>query len=198
VSRQLLVASVALAALLLGLSACGGSEDKADPEPTKTTASPTPTPTMPVQPKGADGVTYDILNWDKYADDPVVLAYKKTNEALNASINRGKVLPDARRGVTKARLRKFVANLQIAKKNDWHLPSVAKVKVRTSNVTGAKAVVTMCVWRPTIVVYDKANKVVGKLDVWWDREVTKLTKSGDRWVMTARETKGKCSGGAPA
>ena len=194
--RQSLVTSVAVAALLLGLSACGGSDDKADPKPTKTTASPEPT--TPVQPKGADGVTYDVLNWETYAEDPVVMAYKVTNEAISASINARKVLPALRQGVGKAFLRTTVSNMKFVEQKRWHLPDVASVKVEDVSTTGSKTVLTACVWRPSYLYQDKNDKVVGTPDKWWDKEITKLTKSGERWVITSVDIKGKCPGGAPA
>jgi hypothetical protein len=196
VRRQSLVTSVAVAALLLGLSACGGSDDKADPKPTKTTASPTPT--TPVQPKGVDGVTYDVLNWETYAKDPVVTAYKTTNEAYTASINKRMVLPALRQGVDKSFLRKIVGDMKFVKQKGWHLPDEVIVKVRTVQTTGKKAVLTMCVWRPSNGYYDKNDKVVGTNDRWWDREISRLTESGDRWLITSVDIKGKCPGGAPA
>ncbi len=194
--RQSLAAGVAVAALLLSLSACGGSDDKADPKPTKTTASPTPT--TPVQPKGADGVTYDVLNWETYADDPVVTAYKVTNEAISASINGRKVLPGLRAGVDKAYLRKTVDNMKFVEKKDWHVPSTASVKVDDVSTSGTSAALTACVWRPSYLYQDKNDKVVGSPDKWWDKQITKFTKSGERWVLSSVELKGKCPGGAPA
>jgi hypothetical protein len=201
VKRQSLVARVALAGLLLGVSACGGNDDeKADPKPTEPTSTQTtasPTPTTPVQPKGADGVTYDVLNWETYAEDPVVMAYKVTNEALTASINRRTVLPALRQGVDKAFLRTTVSNMKFVEQKRWHVPNIASVKVEDVSTTGSKAVLTVCVWRPSYGYYDKNNKIVGTPDRWWDKQITRLTKSGERWVVTSVDTKGKCPGGAP-
>lgn len=197
-SRQSLMASIAALALLLGVSACGGDDDKADPKPTKTTASASPRPTTSAQPEGADGVTYRIQNWDEHSDDPVVLAYKTTNEAYTASINQRKVLPAFRRGVANGFLRKVVGDMKFVKKKGWHLPDEVIVKVRTVRTTGTQAVLTMCVWRPSNSYYDKKNKVVGPTERWWDREITRLSQSGGRWILTKVDIKGKCPGGAPA
>src|SRR4051794_36772762 len=113
VSRRLLVTSALLVSLLGATSACGGS-DEPDPTP-KATKTAEATPTPKAQPKGADGVTYEIQNWDKYADDPVVLAYKSTNEAIGASVNGRTILPAMREGLSKRGLRTYVPSLDEAR-----------------------------------------------------------------------------------
>ena len=195
--RRRSLANVATLALLLGISACG-SNDEADPKPTKITTSASPTSTTPTQPMGADGVTYEIQNWNRYATDPVVLAYKTTNEAYTASINQRKVLPAFKRGVSNNFLRKVVGDMKFVEKKGWHLPDEVVVKVRTVRTTGTKAVLTMCVWRPSNSYYDEKNKVVGPTERWWDHETTRLSQSGGRWILTKVDIKGKCPGSAPA
>jgi hypothetical protein len=194
VSRQSLVISVALTGLLLGVSACGGSGgDKADPKSTKATTS-----AGPVQPKGADGVTYDIGNWGKYADDPVVLAYKKTTEAINASTNRGKLLPAMRHGLSKSLLRQYAATLQEAWKKKWHVSDVGSATVRSASTTGSQARLVMCEWRPSFGFRDKNDKPVGTADPWWDKVDITMKSVSDRWIISSAKVSGKCPGGAPA
>lgn len=196
-SRQSLATSVAVAALLLGVSACSGSDgDKADPKPTKTTASPTPT--TPAQPKGASGVTYEIQNWDDYADDPAVLAWKTAFETLTGSTNAHKVLPGMSKQVSKSVLRQFVAGVDAAKKNRWSVKPVGKVKVGSAKTTASQSTLTMCLWGTSVGVYEENGEYVGKPDRFWLKQTAKLTFSGGRWILTAFTYKGKCSGGAPA
>jgi hypothetical protein len=83
-------------------------------------------------------------------------------------------------------------------KKDWHVPSTASVKVEDVTTTSTSAELTACVWRPSYLYQDKNDKVVGSPDKWWDKQITKFTKSGERWVLTSVELKGKCPGGAPA
>ncbi|KQV74947.1 hypothetical protein ASC61_08015 [Aeromicrobium sp. Root344] len=194
------MASVAVLALLLGVSACGSDDDKADPKPTKTTASPTPT--TPVQPKGADGVTYEIQNWDAYADDPAVLAWKQAVEGVAGSTNARKVLPSMRQGLSKSVLRTYVASIKQAWKGDWHVDKVGDAKVQSVRTSGNQARMVVCVWNPTTVYYDKNNKPIGdpsraELSTWARQKVT-MRLTGGHWIMTAFKYSGKCPGGAPA
>ena len=195
-SRQSLVIGVALATLLLSLSACGGSDgDKAEPESTKAT----PTTAGPVQPKGADGVTYDIGNWDKYADDPAVLAYKQVTEAVQASANRGKVLPAMRQGLSKPLLRQYTAVIQEAWKKKWQVADVGSATIRSASITGSKAHLVTCEWKPSFAFRDKNGRPIAKTaDLWWDKLDITLKSVSDRWIISAAKISGKCPGGAPA
>ncbi len=194
-SRQLLVTGVVVAACVSGLAGCSGSDEKPDPKPTKTAS---PTPTIPVQPKGASGVTYEIQNWEEYADDPAVLAWKTTFETLTGSTNKHKVLPAMRKQVSKKVFRQFVGGVNAAEQNGWHVKPVGKVKVGSAKTTGSDANLTMCLWGTSVGVYEKNGKYVGKPDKFWLRQTAKLELSEGRWVLTSFTYKGKCPGGAPA
>jgi hypothetical protein len=148
VRKQLFVAVFAAVVLLSGLSACGGSDDKADPKPAASA-----TPTTPVQPKGELGVTYDIQNWDTYADDPAVLAYKKTNEAVSASGNARRVLPAMREGLSRPLLRQYVATLNTVWKHRWHFLEEGSATVRSASSTSSRARLVMCEWKPSFAFY---------------------------------------------
>lgn len=194
-SRKLFTTGIALASLLVGGAACGGSADEVEPRPgptTTTTVAPTP------QPRGADGVTFDVINWDDYSEDPVVLDYKTIRESRSASINTRTLLPDARRGMSKELLSDLTDSMKFVESKGWTLPTTVKVRVRDVRTQGRQAILTMCVWRPSAIFQDNDGKVVGTPDRYWDREVTKLTRSGDRWVITSEDKPGRCRGGAPA
>ena len=194
--RQSLMTSVATAALLLGVSACGGSDgDKPESKPTATTSA---TPTEAPQPKGDSGVTYDILNWDAHSEDPAVLAWKQFMEAFGGSTNEGKLLPEMRRSVSKPVLRQIVAALDQSKKNDLHLRPVGKVKVASAKTSGSTARLTLCMWAPSTGYYKKNGAYWGKPEVFWFKQQAVLKSSGDTWIVSSFAYKGKCSGGAPA
>lgn len=198
-SRQSLVVGVALATLLLGLSACGGGDgdgDKADPKATKATSSPTPTTLA--QPKGAHGVTVDIQNWDKYADDPAVLAYKQASEATGGSMNKHKLVPGITRILSKPVLRLVSANVANGKKNRWSVPKVAYVKLESSRTSGSEARLVTCEWAPSTDVRDRNGKLLGDVKREWRKYSVKLTSKSDTWVLQPIKQIGTCPGGAPA
>ena len=149
----------------------------------------------PVQPKGADGVTIDIQNWDAYADDPVVLAWKTANEAIGASLNQGKVLAAARNGMGKDVLRSYLPSLREGWKQDWHVKAVGKVRIQSARTSVSDSQLVVCMWGSSIGFYDKKNKYVGKPENFWRKQNVKLTLSGNRWVLTSFEFDGKCPGG---
>lgn len=195
-SRQLWVTGAVLVSLLGGVSACSGSDDKADPKPTateSTTAAPTPSP----QPTGADGVTFELQNWDDHADDPAVLAWKTTNEGIAASVNDGKLLPAARAGLTKRVLRLYLPSLQESWKQDWHVKKVGKARVESARTTDSSSRLVMCVWAPSTGFYDKKNTYVGKSENFWRKQRVKLALTGDQWVVTSFKFDGKCPGNEP-
>jgi hypothetical protein len=196
VSRQSLVISVAVGALLLGLSACGGSDDKADPKATKTTASPTPT--TPVQPQGASGVTYDVLNWEDYSEDPAVLAWKTANESIAASLNHGKLLPGTRESLSKDVLRDYLPSLREAWKQHWHVKPVGQARIESASTSASTSKLVVCMWGSSVGFYDKKNAYVGKPENYWRKQNVGLTLSDGRWVLTSFKFNGKCPGGAPA
>ncbi|MEJ7634967.1 hypothetical protein [Aeromicrobium sp.] len=192
-SRQLLTAGVALVALL-SVTACSGSDDEPQPKPTKSTSA---TPAAPEQPEGADGVTYRIQNWDDYAEDPAILAWKQANEALAASINQGKVLPSLRRASSKSVLRENVTAVNNAKKNDWRVKKLGKVRVETADTVGSKATLLVCLWAPSVGLYEKDGSYYGDKEVFWFRQDSTLKKTSGGWVVATSKYDGKCPGGAP-
>jgi hypothetical protein len=188
--------SVAMAALLLSLSACGGSDD--DKPETKPTATTSATPTEAPQPKGDYGVTLDIVNWDAHSEDPAVLAWKRFMEASGGSTNQGKLLPVLRHSVSKPVLRQVVAAFNQSEKYDLHLRPVGNVKVASAKTSGSTARLTMCLWGPSNGYYKKNGAYWGKPEVFWFKQQAVLKSSGDKWIVSSYAYKGKCSGGAPA
>lgn len=190
------MASVAVATLLLSLSACSGSDgDKPETKPTATTSA---TPTEAPQPKGDYGVTYEILNWYAHAEDPAVLAWKHFMEAFAGSSNQGKLVPALRGNVSKPVLREVVAALNQSEKNDLHLRPVGKVKVASAKTSGSTARLTLCMWGPSTGYYKKNGAYFGKPEVFWFKQQAVLKSSAGKWIVSSFAYKGKCSGGAPA
>jgi hypothetical protein len=197
-SRHSSATAVIATVLALTLSACGGSDDKkADPEPTKTTSA-SPSPTSPAQPRGADGVTIEIQNWDAHADDPAVLAWKQASEAFMASANERKVLPGMRKGFAKPLLRTYVRNLRVAWKKKWHVTTKVPAKIGTTDSTADTARLVVCVWAPAEGLRTKGGALVAKTDDKWTRKEVSVRSSGGRWVVTKVKVSGTCPGGAPA
>lgn len=196
---------MAVVALSSPLTACGGSDTEPDAPPTTATTSPDPTapvtatatPELPMQPEGANGVTYEIQNWEPYANDPAVLAWKQVQEALGASTNEGRVIPALRDGSSKNALRKFAAAVDYSRKNDLHVPAVGIARVEKANLDGQTVKLTTCLWAPSISVYDNTDKIVGgKSEYWYEQQVT-MTKASGRWAVSSQVTEGECPGSAP-
>jgi hypothetical protein len=206
--RQWLATAAAVVVLSCGLAACSGSsDDKPDAAPAKTssapasTPTPAPAPTTPPQPQGANGVTYEIQNWDQYATDPAVLAWKQTQEAIAASANQGKVLEPMRAGLSKRALRDYVESIQQAWDGDWHVEATGKVRIESASTTGDRATFVACLWAPTTAFLRKNGLAVGAdtakdAEVWQKQNVQMAMRDG-RWLITKFEYDGECSGGAP-
>lgn len=195
-SRPSLVTGVALATLLLGLSACGGSDDaKADPKSTKSTPSPTSTP---AQPKGVHGVTVEIQNWDEYADDPAVLGYKQASEASGGSMNKHKLVSGITKLLSKPVLRLVSKNVANSKKHGWSVPDVAYIKVQSSRTRGGVARLVTCQWAPSTDVRDRNGKLLGDVKREWRKYAVTLKSQSGAWVLQPIKQTGTCPGGAPA
>lgn len=205
--RQWLATGAAVVMLSGALSACSGSDDDPEPSPTKTssaapatTPAPEPTPAVVTQPPGANGVTYEIQNWDEHATDPAVLAWKQTLEAVGGSANSGKVLEPVRAGMSKKVLRMFVSSLQQAKRGNWHVEPVGKVRIESAETTSSRSKLAVCSWGPSTVYLTEDGKSPDgdeNLDV-WSKQTFELALRDGRWVITAAASDGTCPGGAPA
>ncbi|MEX0428588.1 hypothetical protein AB3X52_13235 [Nocardioides sp. DS6] len=193
------------AALTLALTACGGdpsakpsTSPSSSPSTSTTSSAPSstaPSPTgPPAQPKGKYGVTVDILNWDKYATDPVVLAAKQVNEGVQGSINRGRLVPGllGRAGSEDVR-QLMVTAVQTAASNRYHVDR--RLVARVAKRKGATA--TLCFWMPS---YDyrkpNGNLYQGPENYWGRYEMT-FKKVGGTWKLTKVSGNGRCAGGAP-
>ncbi len=175
-------------ALALAATGCGGDDKpSADPKPKSssdaapsepTSASPTATP----QPASTTGSTYDTLNWDEYADDPALLAWKKAIEAAAGSIMGGKLLPGLRENTTPAMFRVYYGNVTTGQKEGWQVKPVTQVWVESSKAQGTKTTLRVCLWSPTSSVYLKDGSPVGggAVEQQWDRQVVRVTEAGGR------------------
>jgi hypothetical protein len=191
------------------LAACGSnSDDEPKTAPTKTatsaapaTTTPAPAPTPAAQPQGANGVTYEIQNWDEYATDSAVLAWKQLLEAVGGSTNSGKVLEPVRRGMAKSVLRPYVQSMEQAWDNGRTVPGDAKVKVESATTSGNKAKLVMCLWAPSTVLYEKNGDATGGTSAKdlaaWTKQTVDLTIRDGRWVVTKIDFPGTCDGAAP-
>lgn len=192
-------AAACAAALAVLLSACSGSSD-ADESETSATPEPTATtPSVAPQPVGAHGVTYRIRNWDEYATDPVVLAYKKAYEGVIASANDKKIYPELRNGYTTKGLRDQLPGIKQAWPDDWSLPSEALAVIQDVKTSGTRATVTACVWGESNDYRDAKGAFIDPSIVRrWNRRVGMLVKSGDTWKIDVRKTTGTCKIEAPS
>lgn len=198
-NRQSLVAAVAVATLVGTMAACGSDDPESKPTPKATpTVTASATPTVVAQPQGSDGVTVEIQNWTDHAENPVVLAWKQTIEAVQASVNQGEVLPAMRRGMTKNVLRQYLPSLEGSWKQGLVVRPVAKIKVARTRTSGDSSTIVTCFWGPSTSLYTKAGKVVGEPENFWLKQTAKLKARGDSWVITEFEFDGKCKGEAPA
>ena len=178
-------------ATAFGLAATGcGAEDKpsADPEPSTSSSPATPTetvsasPTAKPQPSSTTGATYDTLNWDEYADDPALLAWKKALEAAAGSMKQGKLLPGLRENTTPEMFRVYYANVETGLEDGWQVKPVAHVWVESSKARGTKTTLRLCLWSPTTSVYLKDGSPVGggPIKKEWNRQVVRVTETGGR------------------
>lgn len=176
-------------ALALATSGCGGGEKPAaDPEPGASSPSATPSttasasPAATQQPPSSTGTTYDILNWDEYADDPALLAWKQAIEAGTGSLAQGKLLPGLREHTTPAMFRVYYANVATGLEQGWQVKPVAQVRAESSKTRGARTTLRLCLWSPTTSVYLKDGSPVGGGSVKkeWNRQVVRVTSAGGR------------------
>ena len=181
--------------LVLATGACSGG-DEPEAKPTKTSASPTPT--VPVQPQGEFGVTYDVGNWDDYADDqeklPVILAYKNVIEAAHGSVNQGKLLPQVRASMTRAGQRQVLPVLRRALSNKWTLPAKAEGRVLSVRGSGSTRTLTMCeVMKSISYLKPDGNFVVKPQGS--KQTVIKLSKTGSVWKFSGVKLGKSCQNG---
>jgi hypothetical protein len=142
-------------------------------------------------------VTVDVQNWEEYAHDPAVLAWKQATEGINASANARKILPALRAGLSKELERKYVKNVGVAWTNDWHVSAVTRVKVLRSRPLGSHTQLVVCAWVPSETFRKKGGATVIKPDQTWGRKTIEVTPVGGSWVVTSIVSKGTCPGGAP-
>lgn len=187
-----LVASVML---VLGLSACNGDSDEpqATPEPTETTPTG-----PPPQPEGADGVTWEIQNWEDFADDEAVLVWKQYHEAGWASINEGELLPAARELSTREALQPLIDSYQYAQDNDFVVAETVKTKIEESSETETGADLVACIWSSSAELLDSDGDPVSDVEPEWIRQVVTMAESDGGWIVEAATFDGTCSGGEPA
>jgi len=191
-------------AVLVGASsvACGAEKKPAaepEPEPSvSASVTPSATPSSPpTQPRGVAGVTYEILNWEKYAADPAVLAWKQTTEAAGASMNTRKVLPALRQGSTPSMFKLYLGNVQDGWANEWHVRPVAKILVQSATTGAKKSTLQVCLWDPSSVFYQKDGSAYDGVKEEWTRQIVGMTVQGTRWRVSSLETPGKCKGVPP-
>jgi hypothetical protein len=195
------ITRAAIAVLVVATSAGCGADEKpsAEPEPTPTasaSATPSATPsTPPEQPRGASGVTYDILNWEEYADNAPLLAWKQATEAASGSMNGGKLLPGLRLGTTPSMFKRYYGSVQNGWAAEWHVKPVAKVRVVSAKTRAKKADLQVCVWSPSSSFYEKNGSAVGgDLRQEWTRQKVGMTLQGAHWRVSEIESSGKCKG----
>jgi hypothetical protein len=201
-----MTAAAVAVVLSVSLGACSGGSDgdpKASPSKTPSAAPATttaPPAQPPAQPTGADGVTYEIQNWDQYATDPAVLAWKQTLEAFGGSINAGKLLEPVRAGMSKSALRLYVSSLEQARSGNWHVELVGKVRIESAKTTGDSSKLTVCSWVSSVAFLTKDGKSPDgdeNLDVWL-KDKYELSLRGGQWKITSAVNDGNCPGGPPA
>lgn len=194
--------------LALALSACGGdSEPSADPAPTpsETASGPSesespsstasPTPTTPKQPRGEYGVTYRIQNWKRYAQNPVVLGWKKAWEASGGAFNRGEVLAEVRRTHGGGALRDTVSSIQEAAANNWRVKKVARVRMRDVRRQGATATVDACVWAPSVSVFKANGEPLDPLRREWINLTSQMRRQDGTLKLTSFAYRDPCKSG---
>lgn len=187
--RTVLVSAVVgVAALSLG--ACGDGDPT--PKPTRTTTTASPTPTVPPQPKGADGVTYDVQNWDEYASDPAVLVWKQLSETLSASVNQGRLVPRASSLSSRSMLRQILTNLRFAWSHDLRVRPVAQVAVLRSRGNGPRTRLVTCSWDVSADYYRADGTFYGEPESIWHKDVWTVEQQGNRHVVTSLEPSGTC------
>lgn len=200
-NRSAVLATVPALALMTTLAACGGEEKKqpsADDEPTSTptvTETPSASPTAAAQPPSTTGATYDILNWAQYADDPAVLAWKKTLEALSGSLLRGKLQPDVRTYTDDKMFRLYSGQVQTGLDEGWTIKRVAQAHVESSRPAGGTRTMRICTWEPTASIYRKDGTPLEPVKDQWSRQIVTAKRSGDQWRLSdLKYEAGVCKG----
>lgn len=193
------------AALTLALTACGGGDPsaKSSNSPSESpsasaTTSTAPSPTgPPPQPKGKYGVTVDILNWDKYATDPAVRAWKQIYEALDGSVRRKRMVPGLVRRLGPDARHVFAHTLQLAWDNNWHVKKRLSVRVLSSRGSRRHAALTTCLWGPSYEFKKRDGSPAGNASKGWVKAHWDMRRAGDAWKLTSIAQTGTCKGGAP-
>jgi hypothetical protein len=193
--RSAVTTAVISAALLAASCSGGGAEADAEPESAPTSQEAPTGP--PPQPEGADGVTWEIQNWDEVFEDPAVLTWKQFNEALAASIQQGELLPDARELSTRDALQPYLDSFEYARSNDFTVKDLTYARIEESRLEGASATITACTWRPSSVLYDQDGEPVSELDESWSRQIVALADDGG-WMIEDVEFDGECDGEDPS
>ena len=184
-----------LSALLLTIAGCtGGGDTEPTPEPEPTETTPTG---PPPQPEGADGVTWEIQNWDEYAEDEAVLVWKQWNEAVSASISRGELLAPARELSTREVIDQYLGSLEYARENDFRSQDNTAVRVARSEVEGDVATVVTCVWSKSVELVTTDGDYVSDEEPRWLRQVAEVELEGDAPVITRADYDGTCEDEEP-
>lgn len=195
--RLRLLAPLLLAALVL--TGCGDAQPASSPpaSASPTTASPTPSTSPTAQPSGSAGVTVELSNYAKYADQPVVLSWKQTIEAVQASGNVRQVLPRVSANLSVPLRQQIITSLQQAWSNKWTVKPTVSARIATISGTTKKKKLTACIWGASYGYYKADGSFVGDPENYWLRIAFDLTAKGRDWMIVSAKSTGKCPGGAP-
>ncbi len=197
-SRRLgLLAPLLLAGLVL--AGCGDDQPAAAPpaSASPTSASPTPSTSPTAQPSGSGGVTVELSNYAEYADEPVVLSWKQTIEAIQASGNVRKVLPRVSANLSVPLRRQIITSLQQAWSNKWTVKPTVDARIAKLTGPAKKKQLTACIWGASYGYYKSDGSFVGDPENYWLRIAFDLTPQGKDWMIVSAKSTGKCPGGAP-
>lgn len=194
------------------LTSCGGgrsSTAQAADDPT-TMPSPSPTATTaPAQPSSSStsetlqtvgppvSVTFSLAGAGKQARTPEVAGYKAFMVALTTSSLTYTVNADLKAATTPDYVRELsrgISGNQAAGRNVRSKPVGRLVGVKGGK---GSAVVTTCLWGPSVAFYDnRTGKPAEKLQKWFEVRVD-MSKASGRWVVAAMTPTGRsCAGGA--
>ncbi|GAA2084952.1 hypothetical protein GCM10009821_28010 [Aeromicrobium halocynthiae] len=184
-----------LSALLLTIAGCtGGGDTEPTPEPEPTETTPTG---PPPQPEGADGVTWEIQNWDEYAEDEAVLAYKEWSEAISASVNTGELLPRARELASREVLDVYLDQLRFAEDNDLRSQARTLVRIARSESEAGTSTVVACIWSKSAELVTADGDYFSDEEPRWARQVAKVETDAEAPVLTEVDFDGNCRGEEP-